>query len=151
LIEDQKNSGMAWDKFVDFRAASIKGVVAKLRSNNNSIPMTLIRAYRLMDENGVRFPKNSKSFDQLLKVCADAFIDAKRAELAVLEGYSVHENPNPMFINVATGLPHPFTTLKDQLAVLPEVTQSLSELMEAFLANPNKLRTDKPKSRSGGI
>lgn len=150
LIEDQKNSGMTWDKFVDARAASIKGVVAKLRSSNNSIPMTVIRAHRLMEENGVRFPKDSKAFQQLLKVCADAFIDAKRAELAVLEGYSVHENPNPMFINVATGQPHEFTTLREQLSVPPDATLSLSELMNAFLANPNKIRTDKTKKSIRG-
>lgn len=150
LIEDQKQSGMDWNEFVDTRAAAIKGAVAQLRANHDSIPMTLIRAHQLMEENGVLFPKDSKAYQQLLKVCADAFIDAKRAELAVLEGYSIHENPNPMFINIATGHPHPFITLSDQLAEPLQPTPSLSALLDKFLANPNKLRTDKTKKSIRG-
>ncbi len=150
LINDQKQSGLSWAEFVDTRAAAIKGVVAELRANHDTIPMTEIRAHQLMDENQVLFPKNSTAYQQLLKVCADAFIDAKRAELAVLEGYSIHENPNPMFINLATGQPHPFTALSDQLAMPPEPTPSLTALMEKFLNNPTKLRTDKTKKSIRG-
>ncbi|MEP1612175.1 MAG: DUF6538 domain-containing protein [Roseobacter sp.] len=150
LIEDQKQSGLSWGEFVDTRAAAIKGAVAQLRANKDSIPMTVIRAHQLMEENGVLFPKDSKAYQQLIKVCADAFIDAKRAELAVLEGYSVNENPNPMFINPATDQPHPFTTLSGQLATPPEPTPSLTQLMEKFLEDPNKLRTDKTKKSIRG-
>ncbi|SPH20655.1 hypothetical protein ASD8599_01394 [Ascidiaceihabitans donghaensis] len=150
LINDQKQSGLSWAEFVDTRAAAIKGAVAELRANHDTIPMTEIRAHQLMDENQVLFPKNSTAYQQLLKVCADAFIDAKRAELAVLEGYSIHENPNPMFINLATGQPHPFTALSDQLAMPPEPTPSLTALMEKFLNNPTKLRTDKTKKSIRG-
>ena len=150
LIEEQKQSGLSWNDFVDTRSAAIKGVVAELRGNDNDIPMTRVRAHRLAEENRVLIPKESKAFQQLLKVCADAFIDAKRAELAVLEGYSVHSNPNPMFVNPVTGQPHPYKALGDQLAEPPQPTLSLNELMEKFLANPNKHRTKKTKDSIRG-
>ena len=50
-----------------------------------------------MDNNGVNFPKDSRAYKQVLEICATAFIEAKRAELAMLEGYSIHENPNPFW------------------------------------------------------
>ncbi len=150
LIEEQKQSGLSWNDFVDTRSAAIKGVVAQLRGNDNDIPMTRIKAHQLAEENSVLIPKESKAYRQLLKVCADAFIDAKRAELAVLEGYSVHSNPNPMFVNPVTGQPHPYKSLGDQLAEPPQPIPSLTELMEKFLANPNKHRTKKTKDSIRG-
>ena len=150
LIVEQQSSGLSWDDFVDKIASRNKAIVASLRAEGYNNPALRFRAHRLMQENGVTCPRSSRAYQQVLEICGHAFAEAKRAELALLEGYPVHENPNPQIINLQTGRPHPIVSLGDLLAAPPEPTPSLTALMEKFLANPNKHRTKKTKDSIRG-
>ena len=107
-------------------------------------------AHTLMEENGIKLPPDSVGFNQLLQICADTFIEAKRNELAHLRDRAVHEDPNPQYVDTATGGPKDFVSLSDQLAQPSEPTPSLSVLMERFLSNPNKIRAQKTKDSIRG-
>lgn len=72
LHADQKQSGLAWQEYIDTRSEAVKGVVAELRSNKNDIRMTRIRALRLMEGNKIALPSGSRAYQQLLDICADA-------------------------------------------------------------------------------
>ncbi len=57
----------------------------------------------------------------------------------------MHDSPNLNSVDLETGRPKDFVSLGEQLTTPPEPTPSLTALMEKFLSNANKLRTDKTK------
>ncbi len=136
--------------FTEAFAQSVDEIVALLRQARSDTPHMRIMAHTLMEENSVHLPEGSQAFQQLLQICADTFIEAKRNELAHLKGRAIHEDPNPHFVNTLTGAPKEFVSLGDQLAEPPQPIPSLTELMEKFLANPNKHRTKKTKDSIRG-
>ena len=136
--------------FTEARADTVDDLIAQLRLARSDTPHIRVMAHTLIEENGIRLPEESLAFQQLLEICADTFIEAKRNELAQLRGRAVHDAPNPHYVDTVTGGPKSYVSLGDQLALPPEPTPSLTILMEAFLANPNKLRTDKTKKSIRG-
>lgn len=136
--------------FTEARSETVDDMVTRLRLARSDTPHIRSMALTLMEENLIRLPEGSLAFKQLLAICADTFIEAKRNELALLRGRAVHEAPNPHYVDTVTGGPKAYVPLGDQLAMPPEPTPSLSALMDAFLANPNKLRTDKTKKSIRG-
>ena len=136
--------------FTEARAVDVDDAIARLRLARSDTPHIRIMALRLMEENGIRLPEGSLAFQQLLQICTDTFIEAKRNELALLGGRAVHDAPNPHYVDTVTGGPKAFVSLGDQLAMPPEPTPSLTALMDKFLNNPTKLRTDKTKNSVRG-
>ncbi|MEP3946653.1 site-specific integrase [Ascidiaceihabitans sp.] len=151
LIAEFKASNFETLKaFTEARSDTVDDVIARLRLARSDTPHIRIMAYKLMEENDIRLPEGSVAFQQLLEICADTFIEAKRNELAKLAGRAVHDAPNPQYVDTVTGGPKSYVSLGDQLALPPEPTPSLTALMEAFLDNPNKLRTVKTKKSIRG-
>lgn len=136
--------------FTEARSETVDDLVVRLRLERSDTPQIRIMAHKLMEENGIRLPEGSLAFQQLLEICADTFIEAKRNELAQLRGRAVHDAPNPHYVDSVTGGPKDYVSLGDQLAMPPEPTPSLTALMEKFLENPNKLRTEKTKKSIRG-
>ena len=150
IAEFESSSFETLKEFTEARSTTVDDLVARLRLARADTPHIRIMAHELMEENGINLPEGSVGFQQLLQICADTFIEAKRNELAHLRGRAVHEDPNPHYVNSLTGGPKDFVSLGDQLAQPPEPTPSLSELMERFLNNPNKSRTQKTKDSIRG-
>jgi integrase len=151
LIAEFEKSGFEKLKdFADFREAVVVEAVEVLRASRNDNPHLRIIALKMMEANGIRVPEDSIGYQQLLGICADTFIEARRYELAQLRGRAVHDNPNPNYVDLTTGKPKAFVSLGEQLSQPPEPAPSLTRLMEQFLANPNKLRTDKTKNSIRG-
>ena len=100
--------------------------IAKLRLEKSDNPSMRIMAYTLMEENSIRLHEGSLAFQQLLEICADTFIEAKRNELAQLRGRAVHDAPNPHYVDTVTGGPKTYVSLSDQLALPPEPMPSLT-------------------------
>ncbi len=136
--------------FTEARAETVDDLVGRLRLARSDTPHIRVMVFTLMEENGIRLPEGSVAFQQLLEICADTFIEAKRNELAQLRGRAVHDAPNPHYVDAVTGGPKDYVSLGDQLAMPPEPTPSLTALMDKFLDNPNKLRTDKTKKSVRG-
>lgn len=145
IAEFEASSFDTLKAFTEARTETVDDLVARLRLGRSDTPHIRVMAHTLMEENGIRLPEGSLAFQQLLEICADTFIEAKRNELAQLRGRAVHDAPNPHYVDAVTGGPKDYVSLGDQLAMPPEPTPSLTEMMETFLANPNKLRTDKTK------
>lgn len=151
LIEEFEASNFDTLKaFTEARAETVDDLVARLRLSRSDTPHIRIMAHTLMEENAIRLPEGSLAFQQLLEICADTFIEAKRNELAQLRGRAVHDAPNPHYVDTVTGGPKDYISLGEQLATPPEPTPSLTALMGKFLENPNKLRTDKTKKSVKG-
>jgi len=150
IAEFEASSFDTLKAFTAARSETVDDLVARLRLARSDTPHIRVMAHTLMEENGIRLPEGSLAFQQLLEICADTFIEAKRNELAQLRGRAVHDAPNPHYVDAVTGGPKTYVTLGDQLAMPPEPTPSLTELMGAFLSNPNKLRTDKTKKSIRG-
>jgi integrase len=136
--------------FTDARSETVDDLVVRLRLAQSDTTHIRVMTHTLMEENGIRLPEGSLAFQQLLDICADTFIEAKRNELAQLRGRAVHDAPNPQYVDTVTGGPKDYVSLGDQLAMPPEPTPSLTALMNKFLDNPNKLRTDKTKKSIRG-
>lgn len=136
--------------FTEARSETVDDLVARLRLARSDTPHIRIMVHALMEANGIRLLEGSRAFQQLLEICADTFIEAKRNELAQLRGRAVHDVPNPHYVDSITGRPKDYVSLGDQLAMPPEPTPSLTALMDKFLDNPNKLRTDKTKKSIKG-
>ncbi|WP_375279911.1 DUF6538 domain-containing protein, partial [Pseudooctadecabacter sp.] len=145
IAEFEASSFDTLKAFSEARSETVDDLVTRLRLARSDTPHIRVMAHTLMEENGIRLPEGSLAFQQLLAICADTFIEAKRNELAQLRGRAVHDTPNPHYVDAVTGGPKGYVSLGDQLAMPPEPIPSLVELMETFLANPNKLRTDKTK------
>ena len=150
IAEFEASSFDTLKAFTEARAETVDDLVARLHVARSDTPHIRIMAHYLMEENGIRLPDGSLAFQQLLEICAGAFVEAKRNELAQLRGRAVHDAPNPHYVDAVTGGPMSYVSLGDQLAMPPEPTPSLTELLEAFLANPNKLRTEKTKKSIRG-
>ncbi|MHA3916663.1 DUF6538 domain-containing protein [Halovulum sp. GXIMD14793] len=145
IAEFEASSFDTLKAFTEARSETVDDLVARLRLARSDTPHIRVMAHTLMEENGIRLPEGSLAFQQLLEICADTFIEAKRNELAQLRGRAVHDAPNPHYVDAVTGGPKAYVSLGDQLALPPEPTPSLTALMEKFLDNPTKLRTDKTK------
>lgn len=150
IAEFEASSFDTLKAFTDARSETVDDLVAKLRLARSDSPHIRVMAHTLMEENGIRLPEGSLAFQQLLEICADTFIEAKRNELAQLRGRAVHDAPNPHYVDTLTGGPKEYVSLGDQLAMPPEPTPSLTALMDRFLDNPNKLRTEKTKKSIRG-
>ena len=150
IAEFEASSFDTLKAFTEARTETVDDLVARLRLARSDTPHIRVMAHTLMEENGIRLPQGSLAFQQLLEICADTFIEAKRNELAQLRGRAVHDAPNPHYVDAVTGGPKAYVSLGDQLAIPPEPTPSLTELMDAFLSNPNKLRTEKTKKSIRG-
>lgn len=150
IAEFEASSFDTLKAFTEARSETVDDLVARLRLARSDTPHIRVMAHTLMEENGIRLPEGSVAFQQLLEICADTFIEAKRNELAQLRGRAVHDAPNPHYVDTVTGGPKAYVSLGDQLAMPSEPAPSLTELMDAFLANPNKLRTVKTKKSIRG-
>lgn len=150
IAEFEASSFETLKDFTEARAETVDDLIARLRLARADMPHIRIMAYSLMEENGIKLPEDSVGFQQLLQICADTFIEAKRNELAHLRGRALHEDRNPHYVDTMTGGPKVFVSLGDQLAQPPEPTPSLTDLMERFLSNPNKSRTKKTKDSIRG-
>ncbi|WP_341368909.1 site-specific integrase [Yoonia sp. BS5-3] len=151
LVAEFESSGFDCLKsFTEARSETVDDMIVRLRLARFDTPHIRTMALTLMEENGIRLPEGSLAFQQLLEICATTFIEAKRNELALLKGRAVHDAPNPHYVDTVTGGPKEYISLGDQLAMPPEPTPSLTALMEKFLDNPTKLRTDKTKKSIRG-
>lgn len=150
IAEFEASSFDTLKAFTEARSETVDDLVARLRLARSDTPHIRVMAHTLMEENGIRLPEESLAFQQLLEICGDTFIEAKRNELAHLRGRAVHDAPNPHYVDVVTGEPRDYVSLGDQLAMPPEPTPSLTALMQRFLDNPNKLRTEKTKKSIRG-
>ena len=150
IAEFESSSFDTLKEFTEARSEAVDNLVTRLRLARSDTPDIRIIAHILMEENGIRLPEGSVAFQQLLEVCAETFIEAKRNELAQLWGRAVHDAPNPHYVDTATGGPRAYVSLGDQLAMPSEPSPTLTQLMEIFLANPNKLRTVKTKKSIKG-
>ncbi len=96
------------------------------------------------------FAPGSKAEDELRKLCVDSFLEAHRNELAQLKGLPFQAHPNPELVDLETGRPREFTSLSTLLARPAVEPESLSRLVDEFIANPNRLRTAKTKKSIRG-
>lgn len=104
----------------------------------------------LASRNGIEVKPASQAESDLRKICVDSFIEWHRNTLALMRGQAVHPNSNPLVLDGDTGRPKAFTPLHELLARPPEEPPSLLKLVESFIENPNKRRTDKTKKSIRG-
>ena len=133
-------------KFLQFREEVIQQTLHKLRANDFEERSIRIVLLKLSGEFGFRIPDHTPAYRQALRIVGEAFIEARRHEMAVLRGWVVHEAPDKRIINPETGalvdVPTPRQVLSQPLP--PKV--SLTNLVKDFVGDPNKVRTEKTKS-----
>lgn len=142
-----------YDTLKAFSAAkeeALDGAIEKLRVSRGDHPTINIAMLSLMEDNGIRLPTDSVANQQLRDICVDAFIDANRRSIMQLAGVAVPPNADPRFTDKQTGKAHGYVPLRRQLAAPPPPVPSLTELVDRFLNNPNKLRTAKTKASVRG-
>lgn len=101
IAEFEASSFDTLKAFTEARTETVDDLVSRLRLARSDTPHIRVMAHTLMEENGIRLPEGSLAFQQLLEICADTFIEAKRNELAQLRGRAVHDAPKAM--NAALG------------------------------------------------
>ena len=150
IAEYQSSRFKSLAEFSDAYGQALDGLIIQLRACRGERPEINIMMLKLADSNAIRTPPGSAAEEQLRQICVDSFIESKRNELARLRGQAVHENPNPEVVDPSTGRPRDYVPLKQILARPPEKPVSLTSLVEDFLSNPNKVRTDKTKNSIRG-
>mgnify|MGYP005994048813 CR=1 FL=1 len=130
-------------EFAEHRERQLEETVARLRATRGQSTSIDVSMRLLASRNGIEVEAGSMAEADLRKICVESFIEAKRNIIAGLRGRSIHSNPNPIIVNLETGAPREFTPLSEILARPPSKPPSLTALLEKFLSNPNKLRTEK--------
>lgn len=137
-------------EFAEHRERQLEETVARLRVSRGHTANIDLSMRLLAARNGIEVELGSKADSDLRNICVESFIEAKRNVIAGLRGRSIHSNPNPVIVDLETGAPREFTPLYEILARPPSEPPSLTDLMEKFLNNPNKLRTEKTKKSIKG-
>lgn len=151
LISEYEQSPIkSLQAFADSREATVEDVVATLRISHGDHPSINIMMRSVAETNRIHAPEGTPGFNELRKICVESFIEAKRNQIALLRGHAVHANPNPEIVDLSTGQPRDFTALKVILARPEDEPESLSKLVEAFIENPNKSRSEKTKNSIRG-
>jgi len=146
----QSSSATSFAEFLDQYEAATENLIAILTTTRGEHPRISQMMLQMEIRNGIKTRPGSRAERQLRQLCVDSIIEAKRNELAIFRTRSIHANPNPEIVDASTGRPIPGPSLADILNMPEAEEPSLMRLVEAFIANPNKSRTEKTKKSIRG-
>lgn len=146
----EKSPFDSYIEFADHREKQLEETIARLRVSRGKSTQVDLAMRILQHRNGIEVEVGSKAEADLRKICVESFIEGHRNIIASLRGQAVHANPNPKLVDLATGEAKAFTPLHEMLSRPPVEPPSLTKLVEEFLDNPNKLRTQKTKNSIRG-
>ncbi len=142
-----------FDDFVEYikdREIRVERAIALVQAQRGETAGIDLSMKLLESRNGIEVKPSSQAEKDLRRICVDSFIECHRNTLALMRGQAVHPNSNPLVVDADTGRPKAFTPLHELLSRPPEEPLSLLKLVEAFIENPNKQRTEKTKNSIRG-
>jgi integrase len=151
LVAEFKASGSKTvSAFVAARKSTIQELIVRLRSENFANEHIKLYALKLTIKNGIRVPDDSGAYPVLLQIVGEAIIEARQHELAQFEGHFFHQGADPSLIDSVTGVPRSIPSPREVIAKPVLKQESLTELSERYLSNPNRIRTEKTKASIRG-
>ena len=142
-----------FDDFVEFTRDTeirVEKAIAVVQARRGETAVIDLAMKLLASRNGIEVKHSSQAEKDLRKICVDSFVEWHRNTLALMRGQAVHPNANPLVVDADTGKPKAFTPLHELLSRPSEEPMSLLKLVEAFIENPNKQRTEKTKKSIRG-
>ncbi|MBL4644827.1 MAG: hypothetical protein COA52_09925 [Hyphomicrobiales bacterium] len=139
-----------WKEFIrmhNLAAQNMSDILLSSHGYHHTIELVMLG---LCERNLIKTPIGSEANTQLRQICMDAVIDSNWRKISLLESKRIPANADPRFIDTTTGATWPFVPLRKQLTSLPAQAPALNLLVEKYLNNPNRVRTEKTKKSIQG-
>lgn len=146
----QASGQETYAEFVQVQRKAVENLSNILHSSGGHHPLIDMMMIRLGESNGIQFSKGSDADAQLRRICIDVCVEANRRIISRLQSREIPENADPRFVDPTTGENRPFEPLIKQMSKVPTMV-TLTELVDEYLKDPSKLRTEKTKKSVRGF